>query len=137
MPLVFGVCRTASAPTLPHGGSRLNASKPEANPKTSCPKSTNCFRIRSLRAAHQIPLISDTDERITKRRINACHHVFPTEKNTSIRIASQTIAVLNSLAGAKYIKNSREFLLFFYSKDDRMLNILLSLDSGKYLREQR
>jgi hypothetical protein len=37
MPLVSGVCRTASAPTLSHGGSRLNASKPEANPKTSCP----------------------------------------------------------------------------------------------------
>jgi len=28
----------ASAPMLSHGGSRLNASKPEANPKTSCPK---------------------------------------------------------------------------------------------------
>jgi len=37
MPLVSGVCRTASAPMLSHGGSRLNASKPEANPKTSCP----------------------------------------------------------------------------------------------------
>jgi len=35
MPLVSGVCRTASAPMLSHGGSRLNASKPEANPKTS------------------------------------------------------------------------------------------------------
>jgi len=38
MPLVSGVCRAASAPMLSHGGSRLNASKPEANPKTSCPK---------------------------------------------------------------------------------------------------
>lgn len=37
MPLVYGVCRTASAPTLSHGGSRLNASKPEANPKTRYP----------------------------------------------------------------------------------------------------
>ena len=37
MPLVSGVCRTASAPKLSHGGSRLNASKPEANPKTRCP----------------------------------------------------------------------------------------------------
>jgi len=37
MPLVSGVCRAASAPMLSHGGSRLNASKPEANPKTSCP----------------------------------------------------------------------------------------------------
>jgi len=37
MPLVSGVCRVASAPMLSHGGSRLNASKPEANPKTSCP----------------------------------------------------------------------------------------------------
>ena len=38
MPLVSGVRRTASAPMLPHGGSRLNASKPEASPKTRCPK---------------------------------------------------------------------------------------------------
>lgn len=37
MPLVSGVCRTASAPKPSHGGSRLNASKPEANPKTRCP----------------------------------------------------------------------------------------------------
>jgi hypothetical protein len=40
MPLVSGVCRSASAPTLSHGGSRLNASKPEACPKTSCPPKT-------------------------------------------------------------------------------------------------
>jgi len=40
MPLVSGVCRAASAPKLSHGGSRLNASKPEANPKTSCPNHT-------------------------------------------------------------------------------------------------
>jgi len=37
MPLVSGVCRAASAPPLLHGGSRLNASKPEAVPKTRCP----------------------------------------------------------------------------------------------------
>lgn len=41
MPLVSGVCRTASAPMLSHGGSRLNASKPEANPKTRYPTQTN------------------------------------------------------------------------------------------------
>ena len=40
MPLVSGVCRTASAPMLSHGGSRLNASKPEANPKTRYPPTT-------------------------------------------------------------------------------------------------
>ena len=40
MPLVSGVCRTASAPMLSHGGSRLNASKPEANPKTRYPYNT-------------------------------------------------------------------------------------------------
>ena len=38
MPLVSGVCRQASAPMLSHGGSRLNASKPEANPKTRYPQ---------------------------------------------------------------------------------------------------
>jgi len=41
MPLVSGVCRTASAPMLSHGGSRLNASKPEANPKTRYPTHNN------------------------------------------------------------------------------------------------
>lgn len=41
MPLVSGVCRTASAPKLSHGGSRLNASKPEANPKTRSPSNTH------------------------------------------------------------------------------------------------
>jgi len=43
VPLVSGVCRTASAPTLSHGGSRLNASKPEANPKTRCPPKIKNF----------------------------------------------------------------------------------------------
>jgi len=37
VPLVSGVCRTTSAPKPSHGGSRLNASKPEANPNTRCP----------------------------------------------------------------------------------------------------
>jgi hypothetical protein len=41
VPLVSGVCRTASAPKLSHGGSRLNASKPEASPKTRCPQTQN------------------------------------------------------------------------------------------------
>lgn len=48
MPLVSGVRRTTSAPMLPHGGSRLNASKPEANPKTRCPTKNNCFCSYSL-----------------------------------------------------------------------------------------
>lgn len=45
MPLVSGVCRTASAPKPSHGGSRLNASKPEANPKTRCPLYKNTIYI--------------------------------------------------------------------------------------------
>jgi hypothetical protein len=54
MPLVSGVCRAASAPMLSHGGSRLNASKPEANPKTSCPipkknlRTKKTFKISTL-----------------------------------------------------------------------------------------
>lgn len=48
MPLVSGVRRTTSAPMLSHGGSRLNASKPEANPKTRCPKKNNCICSYSL-----------------------------------------------------------------------------------------
>ena len=48
VPLVSGVCREASAPTLPHGGLRLNASKPEANPKTRYASESRCrFSINS------------------------------------------------------------------------------------------
>jgi hypothetical protein len=50
MPLVSGVCRKASAPMLSHGGSRLNASKPEANPKTSCPTTTQLTKKNRTRA---------------------------------------------------------------------------------------
>jgi len=54
MPLVSGVCRAASAPMLSHGGSRLNASKPEANPKTSCPfySDKKSFRPRRAGGVH-------------------------------------------------------------------------------------
>ena len=41
MPLVYGVCRAASAPKLSHVGSRLNASKPEAFLKTKYPTHKN------------------------------------------------------------------------------------------------
>jgi len=66
MPLVSGVCRAASAPMLSHGGSRLNASKPEANPKTSCPHRKKSFGFSTdatwfclltlVRTAHQTAL---------------------------------------------------------------------------------
>jgi len=55
MPLVSGVCRAASAPMLSHGGSRLNASKPEANPKTSCPKTTK--NISTTQNKNEISLL--------------------------------------------------------------------------------
>lgn len=51
MPLVSGVCRTASAPMLSHGGSRLNASKPEANPKTRYPPTTTHFFLNIYNTA--------------------------------------------------------------------------------------
>ena len=53
MPLVSGVCRTASAPMLSHGGSRLNASKPEANPKTRYPPNNNTLFSQHIQ--HRLP----------------------------------------------------------------------------------
>jgi len=58
MPLVSGVCRTASAPMLSHGGSRLNASKPEAYPKTSCPKIKISFESVRETESLYVPLES-------------------------------------------------------------------------------
>jgi hypothetical protein len=52
VPLVSGVCRMASAPMLSHSGSRLNASKPEANPKTRCPTTQTKIEVsRKVRLA--------------------------------------------------------------------------------------
>jgi len=62
VPLVYGVCRTASAPTLSHGGFRLNASKPEASPKTRCPKyhssTLSLFAVCELRWINTINRIA-------------------------------------------------------------------------------
>jgi len=79
MPLVSGVCRKASAPTLPHGGSRLNASKPEASPKTRCPhthyliKTLKHLSSRANRKQHA-PRISPVHEKsffVSPRRSSA------------------------------------------------------------------
>ena len=63
MALVSGVCRTASAPMLSHGGSRLNASKPEASPKTRCPhhigKENPGNTLRGLRVPNQDPTVTE------------------------------------------------------------------------------
>jgi hypothetical protein len=97
MPLVSGVCRVASAPMLSHGGSRLNASKPEANPKTSCPKN-----FLDQRRDHEASFLQSVV-------LVAGGNVGMEKTLTSNRIASQTIPASSWLDGAKYMKNSRDF----------------------------
>jgi hypothetical protein len=103
---------------LSHGGSRLNASKPEANPKTSCPKKTQkidipssgfrseglqCFACVFLSSQEGAPnaIISTLDENRVR-------------KKTLLQIESPLKQARPSgcLVGAKYIKNSREFSFF-------------------------
>ena len=79
MPLVSGVCRAASAPMLSHGGSRLNASKPEANPKTSCPnpdsiyiKLSNLYIMNSLKKT----IFCWRKERASEKEDNSGHASF-------------------------------------------------------------
>ena len=86
MPLVSGVCRTASAPTLSHGGSRLNASKPEANPKTRCP--TKHTSVHTLRCCKNL--------------------VHQDSQTQHYRIATQRNTNSVGLAGAKFITKSQE-----------------------------
>ena len=118
MPLVSGVRRTASAPMLPHGGSRLNASKPEASPKTRCPKhyflistiishSALCRQVRLTRPSarrwsHATKLLetqpsnrhsSNCSRRLPRRRKvkhMITRHVFNKSRGHWTRIAPQT-----------------------------------------------
>jgi len=78
MPLVSGVRRTASAPMLPHGGSRLNASKPEASPKTRCPK--HYFLISKI-ISHSARSAQVRPARPSARRWS---HATNTTRNTTI-----------------------------------------------------
>jgi len=71
VPLVYGVCRTASAPKLSHGGFRLNASKPEASPKTRCPKHT--FKTTVWLAVRSI-----------KRRVRKHHDESPFKTQSAL-----------------------------------------------------
>jgi hypothetical protein len=138
MPLVSGVCRVASAPMLSHGGSRLNASKPEANPKTSCPfqiSKTEREQKNSRRTwFFRMNVFSYSKEKGShtkftcrffwfsqkfQKRVALCsQRVRSTENGKKLtshsknRIASQTIAASRCLDGAKYMKNSRDFSFF-------------------------
>ncbi len=93
MPLVSGVCRKASAPKLSHGGSRLNASKPEANPKTRCPTTKTwfytSFTMESMQPTRLIPPICCATQK----------HIY--------RIAIQRNAGSARLEGAKYIHDHK------------------------------
>ena len=74
MPLVSGVCRTASAPTLSHGGSRLNASKPEANPKTRCPRTkTPVLHFQRKVRRHAVKTRNvEQQKRLSNRHLKHC-----------------------------------------------------------------
>jgi len=108
MPLVSGVCRAASAPMLSHGGSRLNASKPEANPKTSCPKNTKISLKKKQRGPTSLLFF-----------FQSCQNAFFAKKDQNpffqnpklLKIESPLKEVRSSdlLDGPKYTKNSREF----------------------------
>lgn len=124
MPLVSGVCRKASAPKLSHGGSRLNASKPEANPKTRCPPNTNkqtiCLCILSTppqggkRAGtpNMSPGVYVTLGESTSVAADLANRFLQTTKNMNkrfYRIAIQRIAGLACLEGAKYLHDHKTF----------------------------
>jgi len=71
MPLVSGVCRAASAPMLSHGGSRLNASKPEANPKTSCPNTQTKISLKqNKKRGHHLRSVFHSKDFVTFRFFN-------------------------------------------------------------------
>lgn len=129
MPLVSGVCRAASAPMLSHGGSRLNASKPEANPKTSCPIIYK--KNRSLKTKIK-PNVPTTRFLEIKSPWKMCLSFFlfslffvwfscERQKQKKLlfsiflKIESplKTVGPPGSLVGTKYIKNSREFFFNF------------------------
>lgn len=137
MPLVSGVCRKASAPKLSHGGSRLNASKPEASPKTRCPTQTktNQTRVLCARASFLSSLFfyfsfweknqkekEGRENRGKKRWRKDREKVRPSRlilrtafckqktKKTFYRIAIQRTAGLACLEGAKYLHDHKTFL---------------------------
>jgi hypothetical protein len=137
MPLVSGVCRTASAPMLSHGGSRLNASKPEANPKTSCPKKQNLFLFfcafqtfvnenpwrfffRYWLVLEMSPTrfrASEKAEEQKKERARAKTDVSGArEKSLQIESPFNRMLPSGGLDGAKYMKNSRVFFFFLKPK---------------------
>jgi hypothetical protein len=98
-------------PMLSHGGSRLNASKPEANPKTSCPNQ-RLFAVGALFVSagesRWIPLALLDKQEVEQRRflgfgaLELCGKNFKTNRLSNERC-------VRSLDGAKYMKNSRDF----------------------------
>jgi hypothetical protein len=121
MPLVSGVCRAASAPMLSHGGSRLNASKPEANPKTSYPFKT-LFQKQRLWS-----VCLGSNELSTE-----CFELSPSHRlhRKTLQFESPFKRTLPSggLDGAKYMKNSRE--LFFFTAFTSEIPIATSCPSN-------
>jgi len=86
VPLVSGVCRKASAPKLSHGGSRLNASKPEANPKTRSP--THTLITKNLSSTLYNPSTAATPHTRSQRGEGALD--FPNFCNSSDRFCAIT-----------------------------------------------
>lgn len=111
MPLVSGVCRKASAPTLSHGGSRLNASKPEANPKTRCPlfnthnsqfRIAKCVEVNFLRITG---ILQNTRATFPQSTDSVCLNLLHTKHIN--RIAIQETVGTAHLEGAKYLQDHK------------------------------
>ena len=120
MPLVSGVCRTASAPMLSHGGSRLNASKPEANPKTRYPLQHPNFSTPFVfRRGFVIPKVKLTVGNLVNRKTLSTWKGNDPLATSGIlktildRIASQTIA-----ACAASVAQSRFMITRTYNSFD-------------------
>ena len=132
MPLVSGVCRTASAPMLSHGGSRLNASKPEANPKTRYPYNTQpsqhpssavvCSNDLSLLTVvnYELFLAMTNLFGIRVKALRSGNSFVKSGilvKQVSDRIASQTIAA-RAASVAPSISHNHKWLLLIASFSD-------------------
>jgi len=115
MPLVSGVCRTASAPMLSHGGSRLNASKPEANPKTRFPTPTTTSQhpssavVRHSKVVSRwIPCLLIKPWHLELKNLFLSLREFSAKGSRSNRLSNH--CCLRSLGGAKYFHDHKNLL---------------------------
>jgi len=118
MPLVSGVCRATSAPMLSHGGSRLNASKPEANPKTSCPSLTylSIFFNLGLKTTAIHPKHTET----LKSSLLATIFTTPTDPRKRVLMCQPLFCVLQKTQSGRFsVLQQFCSLVFQSSKEEK------------------